>query len=170
MAFSLHAALVPSWLQIIGAAKGWLTKAADSGFPEAELIEARLIRDMLPFRYQVRSIATHSAGAIAAVREGVYTSDRSPSPDDFVGLGQVLDEARAFLEAIDADEVDALLGRPMCIRIGEHRIDFTAEDFLLSFSQPNFYFHATTAYGLLRMKGVSLSKLDFVGAVRVKPG
>ena len=169
MAFTLHAALVPGWLQIIAAARGWLAKAGDSGIAEQELIESRLIADMLPFRYQVRSIATHSAGAISAVRAGVYTSDRSPSPTSLAALDEVLLDAAACLEVIDPGEVDDLIGRPMCISIGEHRIDFVAEDFLLSFSQPNFYFHATTAYGLLRMNGLALGKPDFVGAVRVKP-
>jgi hypothetical protein len=169
MAFTLHAALVPSWLQIIGAARGWLGKAAESGIAEEELIEARLIDDMLPFKYQVRSIATHSAGAIAAVREGVYTSDRTPSPTSFAALGETLDQAQAYLEAIGEGEIEVLVGQPMFIVLGEHRIAFTAEDFLLSFSQPNFYFHATTAYDLLRMKGVALGKPDFVGAIRIKP-
>jgi len=170
MAFTLHAALVPGWLQIIGAARGWLAKAGASGIAEEELIESRLIGDMLPFRYQVRSIATHSAGAISAVRAGVYKSDRSPSPTSLAALDAVLLDAAAFLEAIDPGEVEYLIGRSMFISIGEHRIDFVAEDFLLSFSQPNFYFHATTAYGLLRMKGLPLGKPDFIGAVRVKQG
>jgi hypothetical protein len=58
----------------------------------------------------------------------------------------------------------------MFIRLGEHRIEFTAEDFLLSFSQPNFYFHATTAYDLLRLKGVGIGKPDFIGGIRRRPG
>ena len=48
-------------------------------------------------------------------------------------------------------------------------MDFTAEDFLLSFSQPNFYFHCATAYDILRMKGVPVGKRDFLGRVRIKP-
>jgi hypothetical protein len=47
-------------------------------------------------------------------------------------------------------------------------VDFTAENFLLSFSLPNFYFHATTAYDILRWKGVKLGKTDFLGAMRKK--
>src|SRR6187549_2868727 len=100
MAFSLHAALVPSWLQIIGAARVWLAKAAESGIAQQELIEARLIPDMLPLRHHVRSIATHSAGAIAAVRAGVYVSDLRPSPTSFAALDAALDQANAVLEAI----------------------------------------------------------------------
>jgi hypothetical protein len=50
------------------------------------------------------------------------------------------------------------------------RMDFTAEDFLLSFSQPNFYFHASAAYSIARQLGVTIGKTDFLGAVRVKAG
>lgn len=56
----------------------------------------------------------------------------------------------------------------MRFTFGERHLDFAAEDFLLSFSQPNFYFHAATAYDILRWKGVSLSKRDFMGTPRVK--
>ena len=52
--------------------------------------------------------------------------------------------------------------------MGEMRLPFTAGQFLLSFSQPNFYFHATTAYGILRAQGVKLGKRDFLGALRIK--
>ena len=55
----------------------------------------------------------------------------------------------------------------MCFAFRESRMDFTADAFLLSFSQPNFYFHAATAYDILRHKGVVLGKRDFIGAVRV---
>ena len=48
-------------------------------------------------------------------------------------------------------------------------MNFLAEDFLLSFSQPNFYFHAATAYDVLRMKGVPVGKRDFMGRVRIQP-
>ena len=51
---------------------------------------------------------------------------------------------------------------------GERQVNYTAENFLLSFSQPNFYFHATTAYDILRSKGLPLGKRDFVGRVRIK--
>ena len=56
----------------------------------------------------------------------------------------------------------------MVIRFGERQLDFTVEDFLLSFALPNFYFHATTAYDILRMKGLALNKRDFMGAPRFK--
>ena len=55
----------------------------------------------------------------------------------------------------------------MRFEIGEKRLDFTAEDFLLTFSQPNFYFHASMAYAILRAKGVNVGKIDFLGKLRL---
>ena len=56
----------------------------------------------------------------------------------------------------------------MRFEFGERRMDFTAEEFLLSFSQPNFYSHATTAYDILRFKGLPIGKRDYTGRVRLK--
>jgi len=77
-------------------------------------------------------------------------------------------EALAALDAIDAAEVDSFVGRDMRFAFGDRHIDFTAEDFLLSFSQPNFYFHAATTYDILRWKGVPIGKRDFMGRLRRK--
>ena len=74
----------------------------------------------------------------------------------------------AELRLIDPAELDGLVGRDMRFEFGTRRMDFTAEDFLLSFSLPNFYFHATTAYDVLRNQGLPLGKMDFIGAVRLK--
>ena len=76
-------------------------------------------------------------------------------------------ETIAALEAVDPAEMENFIGRPMRFEMGSFRMDFTAENFLLSFSQPNFYFHATTAYDILRMKGVPLGKRDYLGAMRL---
>ena len=66
------------------------------------------------------------------------------------------------------DEVNGLEGRDMVFQIGERKMPFVAEGFLLSFSLPNFFFHATTTYDILRSKGVKLGKRDFMGALRLK--
>ena len=67
---------------------------------------------------------------------------------------------------IERAEVDSFVGRDMRFVFGERQLDFTAEDFLLSFSQPNFYFHTTTTYDILRWKGVPLGKRDLCGGPR----
>lgn len=172
MAFSLYAAIIPSNLQILEAVAGLLDKAEafcnETGAPHEELIQARLAEDMLPFAYQVKSTAVHSLGAIEGVRAGVFSPDRSAFPLDFAGLRAAIAKAHDALAAIEPAEVDGFVGRDMRFSFGERHMDFCAEEFLLSFSQPNFYFHATTAYDILRWKGVKLGKRDFMGRPRLK--
>jgi uncharacterized protein len=172
MVFSLYAAIVPSYLQILQAVSGLLVKAesfcTEKGIAPQELIQARLAEDMLPFAYQVKSTAVHSLGAIEGVRKGVFSPDMTPPPETFAALKTRIAETLAALRAIDVAEVDGFLGRDMRFSFGDRRMDFTAENFLLSFSQPNFYFHATTAYDILRWKGLPIGKRDFMGKPRVK--
>jgi uncharacterized protein len=172
MTFSLYAATVPSYLQILQAVSGLLDKAEvfcdQGGIASHEIIQARLAEDMLPFAYQVKSTAVHSLGAIEGVRRCVFSPDTTPPPENFAALKARIVETLAALEAIEPAEVDAFIGREMRFAFGDRHVDYTAENFLLSFSQPNFYFHATTTYAILRWKGVSLGKRDFTGRTRVK--
>ena len=80
----------------------------------------------------------------------------------------VLQTAVASLEAIDRETFDALAEKDTQFAFGETRMPFTGANFLLSFAQPNFYFHATTAYAILRAQGVKLGKRDFMGMPRIK--
>jgi uncharacterized protein len=172
MPVSLHAATVLSWRQTLGAVTGFIGKAEafckDKGLAPSELIQARLAPDMLPFAYQVKSTVVHSLGAIEGVRRGVFSPDMSPPPETFAALTARVAETLRGLEAVTAAELESFNGRDMRFEIGERRIEFTAENFLLSFSMPNFYFHATTAYDILRAKGVQIGKRDFMGALRSK--
>jgi uncharacterized protein len=167
MAFSLYLATVPSFQQTLGAVAGLLDKAeafcSEKGTAADEIVQARLAADMLPFAFQVKSVAVHSLGAIEGIRRGVFSPDRTPPPTDFAGLKARIAATLTALAAIDAAEVDAFVGRDMRFEAGERRVDYTAENFLVSFSLPNFYFHAVTAYDILRWKGVSIGKRDFLG-------
>ena len=78
-------------------------------------------------------------------------------------------EAIAGLEAVSREDIDALSGKPMKFEMKNVEIPFTTENFILSFSLPNFYFHATTAYDILRNQGLPLGKRDFLGKTRRKP-
>ena len=168
MPLSLHAALVPSWLQVLGAGRGWLDKAGTCGMDEGAVVDARLIEDMFPFAYQVKSMAVHSQGAIEAVRQGVFAPNFGEAlPGSLTELRERLDGAIAVLESVGEDELESFVGQPMRFEIGQKRLDFTAEDFLLSFSQPNFYFHASMAYAILRAKGVNVGKIDYLGKLRL---
>jgi hypothetical protein len=172
MAFSLYAATVPSYRQILGAVAAVLVKAEafciEKAMAPQDIIHARLADDMHPFAYQVKSTAVHSLGAIEGVRKGVFSPDTTTPPDTFAGLKARIGETIAALERIDASEVDSFVGRDMRFAFADRHIDYTAENFLLSFSQPNFYFHATTAYDILRWKGLPIGKRDFLGQTRKK--
>jgi uncharacterized protein len=172
MVFSLYAATIPSYRQILQAVSGLLVKAeafcVEKGIAPHDIIQARLAEDMLPFAYQVKSTAVHSLGAIDGVRMGVFSPDTTQPPETFAALKARIAETLAALEAIEIGEVDAFVGRDVRFAFGDRHVDFTAENFLLSFSQPNFYFHATTTYDILRWKGVPLGKRDFTGKPRTK--
>jgi hypothetical protein len=171
MPLSLHAAFVPSALQMLGTTRSLVDKAeawcAEQGCEPGTIIDARIHEDMLPFAYQVKSVAVHTAEAIDGVRAGAFSPNMGAWPEDFAGLRARLDEAVAAMEAVTEDELEAKIGAPMQFQMREFKMPFTADNFLLSFSQPNFYFHAATAYDILRMKGVAVGKRDFMGRLRL---
>ncbi|MBX9884423.1 MAG: DUF1993 domain-containing protein [Novosphingobium sp.] len=172
MPISLYDAVVPTSLQMLGAVDALVNKAKafcdEQGRAESDLIDARLAADMLPFGYQVKSCVAHSAGAIAGVRAGKFGPDLSPWPTDFAGLHAAIQGAIAELSAIDAAQFEALGENDTLFAFGEMKLPFTGANFLLSFAQPNFYFHATTAYAILRAQGVKVGKGDFMGMPRIK--
>ena len=172
MAFSLFAATIPSFQQILGAVSGLLDKAeafcAEKGIAPPELIQARLAADMFPLAYQVKSTAVHSLGAIEGIRKGVFSPDMTSPPETFTALRARIAETLTALEKIDSAEIDGFLGLDIRFAFGNNFRDYTAENFLLSFSLPNFYFHATTTYDILRWKGMPIGKRDFMGKTRTK--
>jgi len=172
MPLSLHAAYVPSALQMLGTANHLIDTAekwcADNACEHSEFIGANIYDDMLPWSYQVKCVAEHTQGSIEGVRKGVYSPDLNPPPTSFDDLRTKLAGATEFMSALTEDEMEAMIGQPMRFEFKDRGMDFTAEDFLLSFSQPNFYFHCATAYNILRMKGVPVGKADFMGRVRIK--
>lgn len=171
MAFSLYDATVANYLQILGAAGGFLDKSLahfrEKGIDPAEVVETRLANDMLPFRFQVVSLAHHSRGAMDAAKNGVFVPP-APKGEDFAGLQTLVADARDELSKWTPEAVDALIGRDVVFKLGERSLPFTAEGFLMSFSLPNFFFHATTAYDILRHKGAPIGKRDFMGRLKLK--
>lgn len=171
MPLTLHAAFVPSGLQMLGTAHHLLNKTegwcAEKECDPSAIIGAKLIDDMLPFCYQIKSVAEHTQGAIEAVREGLYSPDLNPPPTSFEGLREKLDAAQSFMSGLTEDEMESWIGRDMRFEFKASKMDFTVEDFLLSFAQPNFYFHTTAAYSIARHLGVQIGKMDYMGAVRI---
>lgn len=171
MAISLYDASVGTYLQILSAVEGVLDKGREhceaSGIDLDEVVETRLIDDMLPFRFQLISVAHHSLGAIKGVEAGVFTPP-TMNELDYAGLRDMIASAREGLGDYPADTVNGFAGKDMEFRIGGRALPFVADDFLLTFSLPNFYFHATTTYDILRMKGTPIGKMDFLGRMRMK--
>ena len=172
MPFSLFDATIPTYLQILPSVVGMIDLAQahcqTSGLAEADLLGTRLAPDMWPLGEQLRETWNHSAGAIAGVRKGLFTPNRDIATDSFAGLKAQLGSAIADLKQVDRDDIDALVGKDAGFAFGTFRMDFTAENFLMSFSLPNFYFHATTTYAILRMQGVPVGKRNFLGTMRMK--
>ncbi len=173
MPLTLHAALVPTYQQMLGAVSGLIDKAeswcGDQECDAAQLIDARLADDMLPFGYQVQSCWVHSAHAIASCAEGQFAPYRDPWPDSFAGLRDKVEQAQTGLAALDEAQLEAMADKDVVFSIGDKfRKEFTVSDFLLSFSQPNFFFHVTTAYAIMRHAGIKVGKMDYVGAYRAK--
>lgn len=172
MSIGLYDISVASYLQTLGGVAGFLGKGRkhceENGSDPNDLVEVRLYSDMLPLRFQVVSACHHSLGTVRALEAGVFNPPSGGEDLDYAGLEQLVVDTRAGLEGYSREAVDALEGRDLVFRLGERELPFTTEGFVLSFSLPNFYFHATTAYDILRMKGVPLGKRDFMGQMRMK--
>ncbi len=122
---------------------------------------------MMPLHFQVVSVAHHSWGAMQGLQKGSFSPPSFELDKDYVGLQALVADARAGLSGLDKEEVEALAEKSMVFKLGKRELPFTNRNFLLSFSLPNFYFHATTTYDILRMLGVPLSKIDFLGKMKV---
>jgi hypothetical protein len=172
MAISLYDATVAGYLQTIGAVAGVLDRGlahcADTGADPETLTGARIHPDMLPLAFQIWSVEHHSLGAIAGCKAGLFHPPAPMPALDYAGLIKLVADTREKLGALTRDEVEALEGTDVVFQLGPNRLPFTAENFLLSFSIPNFYFHATTAYDVLRAQGVKLGKRSFLGPMRMK--
>ena len=171
MAISLYDISVANYLQVLGSTTAVLAKGAEyasaNDLDLAEIVATRLRPDMQPFRFQVVSVFHHSLGAIKGIKQRVFSPPPAMPDLDYAGLQALVADASAELQTIPREEIDALEGKAMKFKIRDFEIPFTAENFVLSFSLPNFYFHATTSYDILRIAGVPLGKMDFLGAMRV---
>lgn len=172
MPASFYDLSVATYLQTVDAVAGFLAKGLDHcegcGADPAKFVEARLAEDMLPLRFQIVSVAHHSLGAIEGMKTGVFAPPGRSEARDYAGMQKLLADTADSLRRLSREEVDALSGRDMIFQIGDRKVPFTTDNFLLSFSLPNFYFHATTAYDILRTNGVPLGKRDFMGRLRIK--
>lgn len=171
MSLSLYDASVLSYLQTIDALDALLEKSRlhliEQGIDPEEIVAARLYPDMLPLGFQVAQCRFHSVAAIEAILSGeLKMRERGPQLD-YAGLQALVAETAQALRAVDAAALNARAGHDVLFRPQDREMHFTAEGFLTSFSLPNFHFHASIAYAILRSKGAPIGKRDFMGAVRL---
>ena len=165
MAVTLYDASVGRFLQTLGAVEGYLEKGRsyceENNIELDEIVETRLYPDMLPFRFQLIQVASHSLSAIKGVQEGEYMPGPAATDLDYQSLQDLVAEAVAGLKQVEATAINNLSDR----EIKTPWWTFTAEGFLMSFSLPSFYFHVTTAYDILRVRGIPVGKLDYLGKI-----
>ena len=172
MATSLYDLSVPTFLQTVKAVGGFLDRAvtycSETRADPDDFVHARLFDDMAPFHFQVEAAWHHSVWGLEAVKTGVFAPPALVGPVPFADLQAMIRKAETALEAFTPDEVNSWAGKDLDLQIGPRRLAFTSETLILSFSLPNFYFHAVTAYDILRTRGVPLGKRDFEGRLRTR--
>src|SRR5215831_18139375 len=172
MAFSLYDATVANYLQILGAVGGFLEKSLthfkEKGVDPAEIVEARLVPDMLPFRFQIVSVAHHSRGAIEAAKNGVFIPSGGKPDLDYAALQALVTEARNELSILTPEVVNALIGRDVTFNFGDRSLPFTAEGFLMSFSLPNFLFPCDHGLRHSSSQGRAAGKTRFHGQTEIE--
>jgi len=168
MSLSLYDVSVPPFLRAFSAMSAFLEKgrafADENGLPHADLLEARLIEDMAPLIAQVQR-ASDSA-KFTVVRVGQIENIAIPDEEtSFADLQERIAKTVAFLQAAPTSCMDGREDAEVILTTPRGSVPFTGKSYVLGFALPNFYFHMTTAYALLRQKGVPVGKLDFLGGL-----
>jgi len=168
---SLYELSVENFARVLNATIGFMQKsqthAQSIGQDINQLVDQRLTEDMLPFSFQINSVRHHSLHAAQGLLNESFSPPEPLPSCDFSGLIDVLNIAHDQLMNISPEEIQAKAGGQVIFTMGSTVIPFTSENFVMSFSLPNLYFHATTAYDLLRMNGAPLGKKDFLGKMNI---
>lgn len=169
MTSPLFSATVPAFIRGLHHLSAMIEKgrefADEQSLAHSEMLSARLIEDMAPFTRQVQMATDTTKGV--AVRVG--QSENAVWADDEVSFDELLArvaKAIAFLKAASADGFEGREDAAVSLQTPSGDIPFTGSNYVHAFAIPNFYFHLAMAYAILRMKGVPLGKLDFLGAIR----
>ena len=168
MTYSLYAASLPVFRQLLGSLAAVLEKAEAHAQerriePDA-LLQARLFPDMFTLAKQVQ-IATDFAKGAGARLAGVESPRFEDGERTFAELQQRISKTLGFLDGLNEADVDAGATRPITHGSGERARHFDdGAHYLTHFSLPQFYFHVTTAYAILRHNGVPIGKKYFIGA------
>jgi hypothetical protein len=167
MSLSMSKASVPAFVRGLNVLSDLLKKgeehAAQAGIAPEAMLGARLAEDMLPLSAQVQRASDASKFTIQRLSGG-----EAPKFEDtettFAQLQERIANTIAYLQSVDAAQIDAGSDREVSLKFGSFGANFTGESYLLSFALPNFYFHVVTAYDILRNQGVSIGKRDYLGA------
>ncbi|MCC7080482.1 MAG: DUF1993 domain-containing protein [Burkholderiales bacterium] len=167
MAIGLHQISAPVFVRHLKGMVTCLKKAQalyrEKKYDEATLLAYRFYPDMFTFAKQVQ-IATDHARTCTALMAGVDApkiEDNEKSLEELIGR---VEKSIAFIETISAAQLDGAEDKSVTLKMRDRELNMTALELLLNRSVPNFYFHATTAYDILRHNGVELGKRDFMGA------
>lgn len=166
MSLSIYQASVPVFVRMLDN----LSKILDLAVQYAEekkiepsvLINARLAPDMYPLSRQVQ-IATDMAKGCAARLAGMEVPVYEDNETTFPELQERIAKTLAFIQSVSADQIDGSEERHITLKLRSREVSFTGQPYLLHFVLPNFYFHVTTAYAILRHNGLAIGKMDFIG-------
>lgn len=157
---------VPGFVRSLEAIENILRKGEDFSaaheLDPAELLEARMAPTMKPLTHQIRLCCNYAAAAATLLSDSdAVTVDGAY--DSFADLYARLAEAREIVAGVPAGAFANADSLVVPVTLDEHPVPYAAHDYLMEYAMPNFYFSMTTAYNLLRQKGVPLGKKDFLG-------
>jgi uncharacterized protein len=161
MSLSLYDISVPLFVSGLKNLSVLLDKAVASGIPEAELLEARLAPDMFPLSKQVQLVSDTSKGASARLA-GVDNLPMADTETTVAELKERIAKTVAFIESIDPTKFEGGVDRDVTVPTPSFDLKWKGADYLRQFALPNFYFHITVLYAILRNKGVTIGKQDYL--------
>jgi uncharacterized protein len=166
MSISMYQASVPVFQQHLAALKGVLAKAESQAaamkVTPAVLLEARLYPNMFPLTRQVQIAADFAKGTSARLA-GLEPPAYPDTETSFAELAARIDRTLEFLKTMRPVQIDGQEERTIELKVGGQPRTFKGLPYLLHYALPNFFFHATTAYAILRHSGIELGKKDFMG-------
>ena len=167
MTISMYQISVPVFVRHLSGLAGCMKKAqtlyAAKKYDESTLLGYRLYPDMFSFAKQVQ-IATDHARNCTALLAGLEAPKYEDNEKSLAELIARVEKTLAWLNAAKPEQVDGTEGKSVTVKMRDREMNFTGIELLLNRSMPNFYFHATTAYDIIRHNGVELGKRDFMGA------
>ncbi|MDM0072900.1 DUF1993 domain-containing protein [Variovorax sp. J2P1-59] len=166
MALSFYDISVPVFIRGLGQLSHVLDKglahAQSAGIDPVEFVNARLAPDMFTLAGQVQSASDASKLGTARIA-GIAAPSFPDTETTYAELQDRVAKTIDYLNSVDRALIDGAEGREVTMKVRGAELKFTAQRYLLQFALPNFFFHVTTAYDVLRHSGVPLSKLDYLG-------